>query len=174
MSAPFGIELFSDLAALEILNDFGQGKYEVTAPSPHPLFTNYIVQATPAQGVVWIKANSPAKVVDAYGNALRADVDRVAQQLANRYGPGRKSDFLMSGALWDEPQYWMNALEDQVRVYGYIWERKGRTELPEDLDIVYAGAVAYGGGQGGVTVEYSSTRMGAAENEIEAGMSDLL
>jgi hypothetical protein len=98
----------------------------------------------------------------------------VAQQLSAKYGPGQKNDFLMAGAMWDEPQYWMNALEDQTRFYGYIWERKRRVELPEDLDIVYVGAAAYGGSQGAVTIEYSSTRMAAAEAEIEAGMSDLL
>jgi len=174
MSAPFGIELFSNLDDLERLSDLGQAKYEVTATSPHPLFATYIVQATPSQGVVWIKANSAPKLVDAYGNALRGEVDRVAQQLANRYGPGRKSDILFSGALWDAPQYWMNALEDQTRVYGYLWDIKNGAKLPDDLETVYVGAAAYGGGEGAVTVEYASTRMAAAEDEIERDMSNLL
>src|SRR5688500_11821675 len=174
MSSPFGIAFFSDLGSLQVLADFGQGKHEVAAPAPHPLFAQYIVQATPAQGVVWIKANSASKPVDAFGNSLRAEVDRVAQQVATKYGPGRKTDLLFAGAIWDEPQYWMNSLEDQTRIYSYIWERTGRCNLPDDIETVYVGATAYGGGQGAVAIEYSSARMSAAESEIERGMSDLL
>lgn len=172
MTAPFGIAFFSDLADLQVVQEFGQGKYQVEAPTRHPLFETYIVQATPSQGVVWIKATSLVKVVDAFGNSLRADVDRVAQQLAQRYGGSRKSDFLLDGALWDSPQYWMNALEDGQRIYAYIWEQRDR--LPDDIESVYAGAAAYGGGQGAVTLEYASTRMKLAEQEIESKLADLL
>lgn len=174
MTAPFGIEFFSDLASLNVLQDFGQGKYAVSAPKPHPVFDTYVVQATPSVGIAWIKASAPIKQIDAFGNALRADVDRIALQLANKYGGGRKTDFLFSGALWNEPQYWMNALEDGQRVYSYVWERKANATLPEDLETVYVGAAAYGSGTGAVTVEYASIRMAEAEREIEAGLSDLL
>jgi hypothetical protein len=174
MSAPFGIQLFSDLSGFEILNDYGQAKYQITAPSPHPLFENYIVQATPSQGIVWVKGNAAAKIIDAFGNAVRAEVDRIASQLSGKYGKGRKSDFLLTGSIWDEPQYWMNALEDQTRIYAYIWDRSTGANLPDDLESVYVGAAAYGGGQGGATIEYSSTRISTAEAEIESGMSDFL
>jgi hypothetical protein len=174
MTAPFGIEFFSDLSSLNVLQDFGQGKYSVSAPKPHPLLDTYVVQATPASGIVWIKATAPVKQIDAFGNALRADVDRIAQQLTQRYGGSRKTDLLFTGALWNEPQYWMNALEDGQRIYAFVWERKGQATLPDDLDTVYVGAAAYGGGTGATTVEYSSSRMAEAEREIEAGLSDLL
>ena len=174
MTSPFGIPFFSDVHNLPILNEFGQNKFAVEAPTPHPLFQTYVVQATPALGVVWVKGLSEARMVDIYGNALRTEVDRVAQQLSGKYGHGAKTDLLMSGSFWEGPQYWMNSLADQQRLYFYLWDAKGRASLPEDLMNIYLGATGYSGSEGAVTLEYSSNRMDEAERETEIGMSDVL
>lgn len=100
MSAPFGIELYSPIHGYEVVTDIGQLKYAIIAPKPHPVFTSYIVQATPTLGIVWVKGNSDFRSVDAFGNTLRTEVDRIADQLALKYGRGRKTDFILSGALW--------------------------------------------------------------------------
>jgi hypothetical protein len=174
MIAPFGIEFFSPLESLEVTGDLGQNKYQVQPPSPHPLFQTYIVQATPSLGVVWIKGVSEPKAVDIFGNSLRADVDRVAQQLAGKYGAGRKNDMLLHGSFWEGAQYWMNALADHQRVYFYLWEAKERSALPDGLATIFAGATGYNSAEGAVTLEYASDRIEEAEQETEAGMSDLL
>jgi hypothetical protein len=174
MMAPFGIQFYSELASLEVTGDLGLNKYQVQAPSPHPLFQTYIVQATPTLGVVWIKGMSDPKAVDIFGNSLRMEVDRVAQQLAGKYGPGRKTDMLLHGSFWEGAQYWMNALADQQRLYFYLWEAKGHSAFPDGLATIFLGATGYNPAEGAVTLEYASNRMEEAERETEAGMSDLL
>jgi hypothetical protein len=123
-------------------------------------------------GVDWVKALASPAPTDAYGNALRSAVDKIAEQVSLKYGAPEKSDFLLSGAMWDEPQYWMNALEDGQRYYSYIWKRP-RNQLEDDLETVFVGASAFGGGEGGVIVEYASTRMADHEKELEAKLADL-
>lgn len=172
MTSPFGIPLFSSVDDLQTVADIGQGKYEVAAPKPHPSFNQYIVQATPALGIVWIKANSPARDIDAFGHSLVSEVDRIADQIAQRYGRPAKSDFLLPGSIWDGPQYWMNALADGQRFYSYLWERNGTTQLPEELVSVFVGASAYSSYEGVTTVEYATTAMAAAEAEVQRGLSD--
>ena len=55
MSAPFGITLYSPIETLSVVQDLGHGSYLIEAPSPHPMFDAYLVRATPALGVVWVK-----------------------------------------------------------------------------------------------------------------------
>lgn len=103
MTAPFGIEFGSAISGLEVLEDIGANKYFVTAPRPHPQFTSYIVQASPAFGIVWIKGLSTGFENDPYGHSVRSAVERVAGQLATRYGAPEHHDFIGYDPLFGEP-----------------------------------------------------------------------
>jgi hypothetical protein len=172
VSAPFGIEIFSHKDSLEIESDYGGEKFAVKAPRPHPSFQDYIAQVSDTLGVVWVKALAAPTPVDAYGNSLRVAVDKIAEQVSLKYGTPEKTDILLHGALWDEPQYWMNALQEGQRYYSYVWKRP-RNQLEEDLESVFVGAATFGGGQGGVIIEYASTRMADHEKELETKLADL-
>jgi hypothetical protein len=172
--APFGIPFFSDVADLAVIEEVGQAKYRVRPPAQHAVFSDYVVQAMPATGIVWIKASSAPMVLDAYGNGIQSEVDRVARQLEQRYGRGNKNDMLFAGSIWDEPQYWVNGLVDQQRVYFYLWENSRSLQLPDPLVTIYVGAVAYSVDEGAVTIEYSSNRMSEVEREIEQELANLL
>jgi len=173
MTAPFGIEFFSKVDALEVLQDVGQGKFFVTAPKPHPAFERYLVQATPRLGVVWIKAISPILENDAYGTRVRQAQDDLRTQLEKRYGAGKMTDFLMSGSIWDEPRYWTQSLSANERYYCTMWERPG-SQVPDDLKNVYMGASGYGNDQTSFSIEYASSKSDEAEEEIRDMLSDLL
>lgn len=173
MSAPFGISIFGPLSDLQILEEIGQGKFRVSAPTPHPAFSDYIVEATDSLGVVWVKANAPIISIDSFGQNIVALTDKIAEQIRLRYGTPQKTDFLMAGSIWEGPQYWLSALESKERYYGYTWDRKNCANVPEDIDTIYVGATAYGGGEGAVTVEYGSTKMHLAEQERDAKLADL-
>ena len=56
MTAPFGIQFYSAVTGLQILKDVRQGKFFISAPKAHPAFEQYVIQATPRLGGVWIKA----------------------------------------------------------------------------------------------------------------------
>lgn len=172
MSAPFGIEIFAPKDSLQVEGEYAGEKYAVKPPRPHPSFQDYIAQVSDNLGVVWVKALAAPAPTDAYGNSLRTAVDKIAEQVSLKYGPPEKTDVLLAGAMWDAPQYWLNALEDGQRFYSYVWKRP-RNQLEEDLESVFLGASAFGAGQGGVIIEYASTRMADHEKELEAKLADL-
>jgi hypothetical protein len=174
MTAPFGIEMYSPLGGLEIVATYPDSKFKVTPPKPHPSFAEYIVQATDALGVVWIKGISLEKPSDSYGNAIKAEVDRVGEQLRLRYGTPNKIDLLMQGSMWNEPQYWMNGLLASERYYSFHWEKNAQSNLPEDLKTDYVGATAVSTSSATISIEYASPKMGDAESEIDKNLSDLL
>ncbi|WP_338503683.1 hypothetical protein V6R86_08435 [Sphingomonas kaistensis] len=173
MTAPFGIEFYSAVADLQILTDLGQGKFFVSAPKPHPSFEQYVVQATPGLGVVWIKAVSPVLNNDAYGTRVRQQHGDLRGQLEKRYGPGKTTDFLVAGSIWDEDRDWTQGLSANERHYFTIWERP-YAQLPEDLTNVFLGANGFGGDETSFSIEYSSAKLGVAEEEIRDMLSDLL
>lgn len=173
MTAPFGIEFYSSVDNLEVVQDIGQGKYFVSAPKAHPSFDRYIVQATPRLGVVWIKAVTPTIGNDAYGTQVRQAHGDLSTQLQKRYGPGKLTDFLMSGSIWDDARYWTQGVSANERHFFTIWE-KPNAQLPEDLNSIYLGASGFGGDETGLSIEYASARFDEAAAEVRDMLSDLL
>jgi|GEM_PF-2501165 len=173
MTAPFGIEFYSKIDSLEILQDVGQGKCFVSAPKSHPAFERYLVQATPRLGIVWIKAISRNLDNDAYGTRVRQAHDDLRSQLEKRYGAGKMTDFLMAGSIWEEARYWTQSLSANERYYFTMWE-KPASHLPDDLKNVFLGASGFGNDETGYALEYASVKSDEAEEEIRDMLSDLL
>lgn len=174
MSAPFGIAFYAPLTELTVVREIGQGAYAVEAPTPHPLFGSYLVRATPTLGIVWVKGLGPEIENDNFGNATTAAVDRLAEQLVQRYGKAKNTDFLIQGSIWSDPQDWMSALEHNERYYSYSWERPAAPLLPDDLENIFIGAVPTGAHGAQVVLEYASRKLPEAEAELERQMAELL
>lgn len=174
MSAPFGIILYSPIETLSVVQDLGHGNYLVEAPSPHPMFEAYLVRATPALGVVWVKGLGTDIENDNFGTATRTLIDRLTEQLAQKYGRSEKSDFLMNGSIWTEPQDWMNGLVSRERYYSSEWSRPGATQLPDDLESIFVGAIPQNGYCATMIIEYASRKLDQAEAEIERQLVDIL
>ena len=174
MTSPFGIELHLPVDNLDVLGDLGQGKYDVTPPKPHPGFETYIVQATPSIGVFWVKAITPIIENDAYGNGVRQLKDELHAQLSKRYGPGKSTDQLMMGSIWDEPRDWIQSLNANERTCFVLWERLGSGQWPDDIENIFLGVTGNGIDAANVCVEYRSARMTDGETELRDMLSDLL
>jgi hypothetical protein len=174
MSAPFGITLYSPIETLSVTLDLGHGNYIVEAPRPHPMFETYVALATPALGVVWVKAIGAEIQNDNFGTEICTQVDRLAEQLTQRYGPAEKSDFLMEGSIWTEPEHWSQGVVAGERFYSSKWMRPRAQQLPDDLESIWAGAVDRDSYSTAVAVEYASRKLGQAKAEIERQLADLL
>lgn len=174
LTAPFGIEFGVNIENLNILSELDEGKYVVDPPSKHPMFSTYVVQATPKHGVVWLKALSDEIPNDSFGTATSAAVDKIAGQLANKYGTGKKTNILFHGALWDSPEYWMNSLEANERQYNFVWEKPRSSGLPGDLSTIFVSAIAFNSFEGGVIIEYASSKFEEAAEEFDKSQSDFL
>ena len=173
MSAPFGIEFYTPIDALADSQEVGQGHYMVRPPKPHPMFDGYIVRATSSLGIVWIKGMTPLIENDKFGADTRGKVDRLAEQLAQKYGRGTKTDLLLAGSIWTEPQDWTSGLCERERFYNVAWEAPA-VRLPDNLDSIFVGATPADGYAAMVVIEYASRRLGEAEAEIERDLADLL
>jgi hypothetical protein len=174
-SAPFGIEMGSPISNISVIQDLGHGKYYVSPPKLHPNFSTYIVESSESYGIVWVKAIGPEIFNDSYGSSVQAAVDKVAAQLATRYGIGKKSDISFPDGLWtQESRDWCMALLQGERLYSYVWQRPDATGLPDDLESIYVGAGAIDANTTNLIIEYSSINLDAAERESESGLADLL
>jgi hypothetical protein len=174
MTAPFGIAFYSRLEDLANVQKMQFGIYSVEPPSPHPLFTTYLVRATSSLGIVWIKGIGPDIENDAFGNATITAVDRVKDQVSLRYGTPEKLEGLLPGSTWEDPQYWTAGLASNERVYAYSWKRPEIDSLPEDIASVFVSALARDFSTTAVILEYSSTKITDADAEEEKEMSNLL
>jgi len=174
MTSPFGIEFYSSIDKITIVNDLGQNKYIVEPISRHPLFSMYFVQTNNSGEIVWIKGVSDPIENDSFGIAIRALVDRIADQLAQKYSRGQKADFIQHGATWDDPQYWMNALDANERSYFHLWDSKNIRTLPDDLESIYVGANANDSFSSTAILEYASAKFSEAEAEGEQDMAAFL
>ena len=174
MSAPFGIEMHSQLDGLAVEHDLGAGSYQVAPPKPHPAFVEYYVRHSGRYGIVWVKAISPPFETDAYGSNVRAALERIWGQLESRYGKPRTIDFLHHGALFEESRDWVMSLLQHERSFFHIWEKDKVPNLPEDLQSVFLGVVAHNPSDSSVILEYASPSLDAVERETDNDLSDLL
>lgn len=173
MSAPFGIEFYTPIESLNVIQELGQGAYIVAPATPHPLFETFVVRATPSLGVVWIKGITPAIENDNFGSDTRAMVDRLAEQLTQKYGAGERTDLLLNGSIWSEPQDWMSSLNNRERFYHVEWKAP-RSRLPDNLQSIFMGATPFENFGASIVVEYASRRSEEADAELERGMADFL
>ncbi|MGO4725661.1 MULTISPECIES: hypothetical protein [unclassified Inquilinus] len=174
MTAPFGIPIYSPINSLKITSELGFGKYLIIPPTPHPLFSQYIVQASEAHGVVWLKGISADIENDVFGNATKELIDRVATQLSQRYGQGKKTDMLFEGSIWNEPRDWISGLEQHERIYMYMWDRAQNTQIPSDISSIGLLATSFQSGSSAAALEYSSPKLEDAQQGVETDMASLL
>ena len=83
MTSPFGIPLYSAVSDLGILAELDGLKYHVQPIVKHPDFDGYIVQATLALGIVWLKAIGSPIENDDFGANTRVAVDRTTISCLN-------------------------------------------------------------------------------------------
>jgi hypothetical protein len=104
------------------------GWYKTTSPpKPHRLFPEVVVQATPKQGVCFVKGVGENFNSDSFGSEVRSRMNTVAEQIALKYGQPTTTDFLMPGSIWNEPDDWMMGLLKGERFYTISWDSKGNT-----------------------------------------------
>lgn len=172
---PFG------LTAGMKLTDFPQGLTEVApgihnipVPRPHPDFPSYLGMIGPTTGLQWIKAVGKEIRTNRFGTALRSAFDDFALRLAKAYGEGRLDDILLTGALWNEPEDFMNALLRGERALMMTWDEMSGSTIEAPMASISLLAIAVEDDLGYLAIEYSLDRMDEMRREIEAAQDDVL
>ena len=98
-------------------------------PKPHPDIDAYAVWSYPETGIAFIKAAGETNENDKYGNSIRADMDRIAKQIATKYGDWTHYDFIQPTGIWTEADEWTASIRQGERTYAYLWEFENHRQL---------------------------------------------
>ncbi|MFC7409502.1 hypothetical protein [Hydrogenophaga atypica] len=177
LPAPFGLSLgmkledFSELKLAEI----APFKYRLdNPPKPHPAFEFYILQISPENGLSWIKAIGQDIPTNGFGTSINSAFLEMEGKLKKTYGNCDRTDLLLQGSIWNEPQDWMMGLVKGERLLASHWEVKTGAKLTEAIESVFLVASARETDCGYIAIEYALKNNSAASEEIASSQDDAL
>jgi len=160
-AGPFGIDI-GDMQDDSKFNNFSKLSDDTpnyligtNPPKAHSAFDKYLVQFSIASGACWIKGIGKDIESDSYGIRTKSAIDKIAGQISKKYGTSEKSDRLLPGSIWDDPDDWMTALDQNERFYLYEWSREtGATMADTGVRKILLVAQSSGGGDGYAILEF--------------------
>lgn len=177
LPAPFGLSLgmkledFSESMPVEL----APFKYRLDKPpKTHPAFEFYVLQIAPVSGLSWIKAVGRNIPTNGFGNSINSAFLEMEGKLKNTYGKCERTDLLLQGSIWNEPQDWMMALVKEERFLASQWSAKTGANLPEAIESVFLVAKGEDTDTGYIAIEYTLKNNAAATQEIESSQDDAL
>lgn len=117
---PFGIKAGAAVNEYGgFISQFGQ---HITAPTPHPMFTSYVVHSTPKTGICLVRGKSDdleTRGKADTGENIREAFDKMKSQLESRYGPGQFSE---SFSIFPYDNEWIKDLAKGEKYYHASWK----------------------------------------------------
>jgi hypothetical protein len=122
-AGPFGIDVDGFLPEKYACQKVSGARYKChDVPEPHPAFEAYAVRYYSEVGLCMIKGIGKNLEPNRYGSSIEAQVDEIYGQVSSKYGQAKKSDFVLPGARWDDPNEWTMSILQNERMYGYLAE----------------------------------------------------
>ena len=138
-----------------------------TVPRPHSAFENYVAVIGDISGLCTIRGVGKDITTSSHGIQLKTSFNELEATLSELYGSSEKSDFLMPGSIWGEPEYWMMGIVKKERFLFSQWPRKGKV-LKNELDSVFLGVQAKSGDTGYLLLEYNFQNNDQCDGESKA------
>lgn len=139
-----------------------------TVPKPDSDFDGYGLLISPTVGLCQIRALGKTMPSDSYGLNIIQKFEDLDQILTSKYGAGKKTDYLLPGSIWKEPQDWMMSLNKQERFLMKNWKD---TEQPamknNNLTEIGIQARAVDSSSGYIYLEYDFKNTPACLAELE-------
>jgi hypothetical protein len=169
-AGPFGLEMGMKLEAIGGgPEELKKGFYKIkTVPKPHTAFETYIVQVGQKTGLCYIKAVGKDVTTNVYGVQLESAFEEMEAKVAQTYGKHDKTDLLMPGSIWKEPQDFMMGLLKKDRMLAAVWSAKYGSQLTENLKAVSLMAYAQTRNTGHLGLEYQFTNEKDCDTEVSA------
>jgi hypothetical protein len=152
--APFGVTMGSPIATYRACEKTDQtGWYRCSSlPRSHASFEFYAIQAHQKHGVCFVKGVGKDINRDPRGVRTRAEIERLAAQIAQTYGAHtRIRDVLSSDSELKGAKDWMLAVEGEERTFSYDWVGDN---YPNDIDSIHVFASATDGETGYPVAEF--------------------
>lgn len=141
----------------------GVGYYRIKVPQPNSEFDFYTAKTTTTGLICKVTAFGRTYENDDYGTRVKGRFDTLSEALTTRYGPGRKFDFLRSGALWDEPREWVWSIWKNERELSYFWTPTTGADLPPGVQGIKLAAAAIDSSGAYLTLGYEFTNFSACK-----------
>lgn len=144
-----------------------------TAPKPHGAFEQYVAVIGDVSGLCVIRGIGKDITSSRHGIQLKASFNEMEATLSELYGSSEKTDRLLPGSIWKEPEDWMMGLAKEERFLFAQWPRKGQV-LKNELDSVALGARAKSGDTGYLVLEYLFQNHEQCDEESKAAEKSAL
>jgi hypothetical protein len=172
-AGPFGLDMGMTLD--QVRNKTGKSPelvqddlYRVDPPNKNDMFESYIVQISQKYGIVWIKAIGKDITTNGHGTMLKSAFNNLVASIERTYGKYKKTDLLMRGSIWDEPEDFMMGLVKKDRYLMAGWDKDSGANLPNDISSIGVMASASSSSKGYVVLEYYSPNGDLADAEKKA------
>lgn len=156
-AGPLGLEMgtsLNELQAIAKLKPEESYSYSTTSlPNGHPDFNDYRLVITPKHGLCKVSAWSQTISTSVYGTELLSTFDRYFEALTNKYGTGKRYDFLKAGSIWKESRDWMMSLVKKERSLAAFWTEKD-LQLPDNIHGIRLQAYAFTTNAGLISIGY--------------------
>jgi hypothetical protein len=139
--------------------------YEVDPPNKNNLFESYVVRIHNTYGVYMIKAIGKNIETNGYGIGVKTAFDQLLASIERTYGKYKKTDELLRGSIWNDPDDWMMALRRNERFLFASWDREIGSTLSPDLKSIAIAAAALSSSRGYVSLDYYSINYDTVNEE---------
>ncbi|MCD6663625.1 MAG: hypothetical protein LT082_09520 [Comamonas sp.] len=143
------------------------------APKPHGAFENYVAVIGDVSGLCVVRGIGKDITSSRHGIQLKTSFNEMEATISELYGSSEKTDRLLPGSIWKDPEDWMMGLVKEERFLFAQWPRKGQV-LKNELDSVALAARAKGSGTGYLILEYSFQNHEQCSEESKAAEKDAL
>lgn len=154
-AGPFGLHKGMSLRDIDKHpKKLSENAYEVKVPKPNKDFDMYTAIVDPKKGLVKIRAIGKTIKANSFGDQLRDKFETYESKLINLYGKNTKYDFVKSGSMWDDSQYFMIGLEAEERYLSAYWNEEEGSTLKDDITSVTLDTIALNLSEGYITLTY--------------------
>lgn len=179
---PFGLEVgltkknIEDMTGIELkpVADSPELYSATSLPKQNGDFELYGLVISPKAGLCEIRAVGKSIDTDSYGIALKTKYNELNDSLNSIYGDSKKTDFLLSGSIWKEPQDWMMSLLKGERYLTAAWGDSKQSPLKNNLQAVNVEARANSSDKGYVYLQYTFNNKNVCIQEIKAAKQSAL
>jgi hypothetical protein len=172
-AGPFGLDMGMSLD--QIKNKTGKNPelvqddlYKVEPPNKNEMFETYVVQVSQKYGIVWIKAIGKDITTNGHGIQLKSAFDNLIASIEKTYGKYKKTDFLVRGSIWNEPEDFMMGLVKKDRYLMAGWDKDSGSTLPKEISSIGVMVSASSSSKGYIALEYYSPNEKLAADEKKA------
>lgn len=174
IAGPLGLSKGITLEELKKQGAFAPGNQQFvytakTIANGHPDFDSYTVVLTPEQGLCKIQAVSKDIETSSFGTELEGKYKSLVDAMSGKYGAPRKNyDFLRSGSIWKESQYWMMGLLKKERTLTAFWSKPENDNLPDSIHSIIVETLALSGSKGYIKLGYEFDNLDACMAVLQA------